>query len=168
MQYKGNRRDKPSSVITGKNSVLLLVTVIISLDPGVAAGTQAVNPRRPLLAEIRADSSYARPGMTRALQGRDYFTLLRVGFSVQAISLWLTVVSYTTFSPLPRAYRYAQGSLFSVALSLRAPRLIKVGARALSIRKHAVLRSPDFPPLKGRSLAPVSRICERTLRAVRL
>jgi len=48
-------------------------------------------------------------------------------------SLQRTVVSYTTFSPLP------EGGFFSVALS------IACNCRPHPVREHPVLRCPDFP-----------------------
>jgi len=69
-----------------------------------------------------------------------YLVLLPVGLAKPVWSPRLLVVSYTTFSPSPRAWAGA-GSLFSVALSVGSPRL--------DVIQHRALWSSDFPRLEA-------------------
>ena len=108
--------------------------MIIPLDPDVAAGAQAAYPRL-----ITRRISACPP------EGRlvSYFTLLHAGFSLQTVSLRLTVVSYTTFSPLPPSASFCEAKTTGVVYFLwHFPSPPKWG---LCVTEHAILRSPDFP-----------------------
>ena len=58
----------------------------------------------------------SKAGATRAAPRVPYLILLRRGFTMQSRSRADPVVSYTTFSPLPRAE--TRGGIFSAALSV--------------------------------------------------